>query len=142
MSVIFLHAWSAWKGIQMWVLFLHDQRRVLLVLCVFKTKKKIGNIIGHVWCRRTISWSSVCSQTRAEVQTDLSPFAWIHSVRWMRMKARHVLRQSALFKPNHCNWSYYLQLYFKIIIYIFSFCNGKVSWAMNCRFVRNIDHCK
>ena len=68
---------------------------------------------------------------------------WLTSFdRWMRMKVPHILRQSALFKPNHSNWSYYLQLYFKIIISIYNFCNGKVSWAINRRFVCNIDHCK
>ena len=76
----------------------------------------------------------------------LDPFCaligWHTFDRWTRMKVRHVLRQSALFKPNHCNWSYYLQLYFKIIIFIYNFCNGKVCWVMNSRFVRNIDHCK
>ena len=50
-----------------------DKRINSLILDAFGKQKRtweIGCIVGHV-----------CSQTRAEVQTDLSPLAWIHSVR-------------------------------------------------------------
>ena len=67
---------------------------------------------------------------------------WRSFARSIKMKVSHVLRQSALFKPNHSNWSYYLQLYFEIIIVIYNFCNGKVNWEMIWNFVRNIDHGK
>ena len=45
-----------------------------------KIKCEIGCIIGHVCFKCTISWSSVCSQRRAEVETDLSTFGWTQGV--------------------------------------------------------------
>ena len=129
------------------------QRHVLLVSCVWQTKKKMGNRL-YYWSHlvqmhdqlieRLLSNASRGSNGSEPVCLD--PFcvliAWHSFDHWMRMKVCHILRQSALFKSNHCNWSYYLQLYFKKIIFIYNFSNGKVSWAMNCRFVYNIDHCK
>ena len=96
-------------------------KSVLLVSCVWQTKKKMGN--------RLYYWSCLV-QTHAKLMEHLpsnasrgsnwsEPVCWDpfcaligwHSFDcWMRMKVRHVLRQRALFKPNHCNWSYYLHL--------------------------------
>ena len=61
------------------------QRRVSSASWGGQTKKKmeIICIIGPVWCKRTICWSRVWPQMRYEVQTNLSPFASIHSVRWL-----------------------------------------------------------
>ena len=115
-----------------------------------KRKWEIGCIIGHVRCKRWISWSRglTANSRRGSNWSEsvcLDPICvligWRSFDRLTRMKVGHVLRQSASFKPNQCNWSYCLQLYFKII-FIYNFCIGKISWAMNCRFVRNIYHSK
>ena len=51
---------------------------------------------------------------RSILCADWLTFVW----QLNEMKVGHVLRQCALFKRNYCNWSSYLQLYFKIIIFI------------------------
>ena len=77
-----------------------------------KRKWEIGFIIGNVWFKRTISWSHVCPQTRVEVQTDLSQFASIHSVRWLvgvRLTVERWWRSVMFYEKipylskNHCN---------------------------------------
>ena len=125
----------------------------LLVSCGWQTKKKKGNML-YYWSRLVQTLDQLIPRLTANARRGSNGsepvcfgsfcalIGWRSFDRWTRMKVGHVLRQCALFKPNHCNWSSYLQLYFKIIIFIYNFCNGKVSWTMNCRFVRNIDHCK
>ena len=115
----------------------NDQRRVLLVSCFWQTKNKMGNRL-YYWSRLVQTHDHLTERllsnanrgSNASESVCLDPFCaligWQSFDRWKRMKVRHVLRRSAVFKPNNCNW-HYLQLYFKII-FIYNFCNGKVSW--------------
>ena len=123
-----------------------QQRHVLLVPCVWQRKKKMGNML-HYWSRLVQTLDQLIAPLIANARRGsngsepvcFDPFCarigWCSFDRWTRMKVGHVLRKCVLFKPNHCNWSSYLQLYFKII-FMYNFCNRKVSWTMNCRFVR------
>ena len=125
-----------------------------------KRTLETGFVIGHLWS--SISWLHVYLKTRDGLESvkriglgskrigvrllGSAPCAnWLAFVLLLNKDEGppcHVLRRSALFKPNHYIWSYSFQLYFEIIRFIYIFCNGKVNWKIICHFIRNLDRGK